>query len=711
MLDYRGDRPIEDPDDDKLECRVIAESIARCILSIPDPMGDAIAINGPWGSGKSSVVNMAIHTLRKEKDTPVIISFNSSCYRSEDGIVAGFFQEFYSGLKSDLRDSTVDLQPLVKLAYRATGVANMFGVGLDALTGMPGASGIASASNRLLEKTIEESEKIETLQKNVSKKLKRADQKILMVIDDIDRLSPEEAVAIFKLLKSVGRLSNVIYLLAYDRIETEKIIENKYKFNGNRYLEKVIQASFDIPKPTYQALENIVDERFKLVFQCAGSSNSSRVSNVMRDVVMQEVRNIRDIHRLFNMLSITFGVVKDDVDMADFIALETLRVFHPYAHHSIQYNKSVLTDPKELSDRKSLISKINDDIIKKMNKDKPSKEDKDKFWSLLASIFPPIGSSSIEHTERDVRAWNIEKRACSALHFDTYFRFSVSKEAVSESEFEDFLDSASDIDFVKSRMLKYIDIPSTSDRSKASFMLDILAQKVDSIDEKNVLPILIAIHSIADKLQYKSDSGMNFGHNVDNRMRIKWLSEKLFTMRFSVPQMSNRMLEICKSAPLNLQIEYCGVSLDYYYWEEGSVPRQQWVPFTKEDTDNYRRALSEKIADIYCRIGEEDYKDVIFKYGNYVQLISDLHMILKDKIKVESLFEAMLDISDENVLAVAKEFYHSSAKDIIELIQPRLFIVKLSNLDTEELDEEDRGVVSSVMEMFEECNEQWYEDE
>jgi hypothetical protein len=41
--------------------------------------------------------------------------------------------------------------------------------------------------------------------------------RFLIVIDDIDRLAPDETLLIFRLVKSVGRLPNVIYLLVFDR--------------------------------------------------------------------------------------------------------------------------------------------------------------------------------------------------------------------------------------------------------------------------------------------------------------------------------------------------------------------------------------------------------------------------------------------------------------------------------------------------------------
>jgi hypothetical protein len=63
----------------------------------------------------------------------------------------------------------------------------------------------------------------------------------LVVIDDIDRLSLDEALLIFRLVKSVGRLPKVMHLLVYDRQLAEKIANERFPSEGPHYLEKITQ--------------------------------------------------------------------------------------------------------------------------------------------------------------------------------------------------------------------------------------------------------------------------------------------------------------------------------------------------------------------------------------------------------------------------------------------------------------------------------------
>lgn len=705
---FHDDSPILDPEDDLLGHNALAKSIAKCILNIPKPNGDVIAIHGPWGSGKSSVINLVLHDIKQtetEKERPVIISFNSWCYRSEDGIVAGFFQEFYSGLSSMKGKSKVNAEVLLKLGARLIGPAKLFGLGLE-LAGMPGASGLISSGSEAIKELISEDEDTEALQRNVEKEIEKTEKRFLIVIDDIDRLSPEEAIAIFRVIKSVGRLKNVTYLLSYDRIITEKMIIDKYPPEGSHYLEKIVQANFDIPDPNQQQLSRILNMKIdKIISNLVTDEYNymdihNRIRDIFHEAVIPEIKTPRDVIRLSNMLSVTYPAVKMDVDIADFIALETFRLFRPQLYKEIRSNKLILTRSVEsFSKEKFQISSEEIDSIFLSNE---LERDRARLKSLLARIYPSTGPSFFRSSDRNMHSWNVEKRACSAFHFDTYFRFSASEETVSEFEFQEFIENADDQDFIKQKMLEFLSVKSAYERSKASIMLDMLSRRSESVDNKSVKSLLIAIYSVANELQEKRDNDVEFGYVTDNRKRIKWLSEKLFTMRFTVEDMSSMMREICKYAPLNLRIEYCGVSIDYYYWNEGSEPRQRWVPFTKEDTDDCRIELSREITEnIYNYIGEDNFRNVIFNYGNFLQIVSDLHMILNDEDKVETLFQSMLELSEENLFAVAKEFSKVSPKDIFDLIDAEFILCEFHELLGRVSNEEDRNIVRSVISSLE----------
>jgi predicted KAP-like P-loop ATPase len=100
------------------------------------------------------------------------------------------------------------------------------------MAGAKGVGAVTSGAMEFVSGLIQQDETVETLYAEISKALSDQQKRFLIVIDDIDRLSPEEALLIFRLVKSVGRLPNVIYLLVYDRDLAESVIADRYPSEG-----------------------------------------------------------------------------------------------------------------------------------------------------------------------------------------------------------------------------------------------------------------------------------------------------------------------------------------------------------------------------------------------------------------------------------------------------------------------------------------------
>lgn len=139
---------------------------------------------------------------------------------------------------------------LPKLGARLLKAGAILGGAADlAGAGAGGVGGVAGGAMEWLGGLIQQEEGVEKLHAELSKALAEQSRRFLVVIDDIDRLSPDEALLIFRLVKSVGRLPNVMYLLVYDRQLAEKIVSERFPSEGPHYLEKIVQAAFELPEP------------------------------------------------------------------------------------------------------------------------------------------------------------------------------------------------------------------------------------------------------------------------------------------------------------------------------------------------------------------------------------------------------------------------------------------------------------------------------
>ena len=111
----------------------------------------------------------------------------------------------------------------------------------------------------------------ESLQKQraeIEKGLEELNRRIIIVIDDIDRLDIDETKLIFRLVKLTSNFPNTVFLLAYDRVKVgERMNEGDTSrqdgIKGEEYLKKIIQLPFLIPKPDPEDIESVLYNTIK----------------------------------------------------------------------------------------------------------------------------------------------------------------------------------------------------------------------------------------------------------------------------------------------------------------------------------------------------------------------------------------------------------------------------------------------------------------
>ena len=656
VSDINDDCPITIPDNDKLRLDVLSESIARCILAIPNPNGNVVAINGPWGAGKSSLVNLVIEDIKRlgyESSCPIVIRFNSWLYRTEDGVISGFFQELYSELKSRSDKGEIDLGSLLSIIEQMAGMTSIIRPGMDLF--LPSAVGaiienFGETVSSAIKESKDEPRSVEDLRKNLSKEIKDLGKHILIVIDDIDRLSPEEALAVFRLIKSVGRLENVIYLLAYDRDVAERMIEKVYPSEKKIYLEKIVQASFDLPELEKFSIISILEERFKRIFGESILENSEHIYNAIDSIVIPEIKTPRDIHRLANIISVTYPPVRNCVNIADFIVIETFRLFRPNLYHEIRSRKQLLTESSTSVsdvDIENLPHRIEEIFLSK-----EPRSDHGRLKRSLISIFPFL-SGNYYHSEKDEKVYlNENRRIFSSISFDIYFRFSTSRDTISEAELVEFVQDISEsyvVDMqVKAVFTKYLDAKSDDGQTRASLLLDKLAYSKGFIGDKDLKPFIVALYKESKNLDVPSDSKIVFGHREDNLYRIKKLSRNMLTSRFDLVRVSDIMLAACMAAPLKFRASLCSSMCRHYGLGKYSE-FQEWVFLTIRDA-RFLQTL------IQVELVEHVKNDTIINIDGLPFFLADWANIADKPDNVENEFRRILEKDTGNAIRASNEF-------------------------------------------------------
>jgi hypothetical protein len=136
-LRLSNDSPIMSPPEDRFGLDPFASAIASSIAEMSAPSGMVLAINGKWGSGKSSAINLVKYHLRVhiEKQNIKVVNFNPWWFAGEDALTLAFLQELNKAigpsLPSRLRNSLATLGRSVSaIGATAGALANLKFAGL-----------------------------------------------------------------------------------------------------------------------------------------------------------------------------------------------------------------------------------------------------------------------------------------------------------------------------------------------------------------------------------------------------------------------------------------------------------------------------------------------------------------------------------------------------------------------------------------------------
>ena len=646
MPDF-NDEPISRPEQDLFGFDPFARSIAECIRRFRNPVGSVVAIHGPWGSGKSSVINLIRHHLADLEPELNIVPFQCWLYRTEDALAVGFFRELYAGLRPALASSRRSPKALQKLGGHVVGAGNLLGVIVGATAGSFWEKIVTSVSD-VLENFIKSDEGAEALQREVAEALEKSGQRFLVVVDDIDRLSPDEALVIFRLIKSAGRLPNVTYLLAYDRETTEKAVAEQFPSEGPHYLEKIVQAGFDIPDSGRAHLIAMLGARIDQAFGGASGHDPVHLANLFHEIVVPEIRTPRDVHRLANALSVTYQAVTGEVDTADFMGLETLRLFRPSVYQAIRANRSRLVGVGHDGHHVNRDQRARDyeDIFLGREPD----DDRSRLKDALMRLFPRLESVWATTHYTDDRNWSRQRRACSAAHFDTYFQFSVSPLTVPQSELQALISRSEDREFVRYQFLEALQEMQAEGRTKASYLLDELNYHAEALHVTDISSLLAALYSIADDLDVESDKEHGFDV-ADNMLRLHWLTRALLLDRTELPERSAILMDACRSASLSWLINISDSTYRAYHpRKEGEGPMAaDKCLMTEEAAETARGMALQRVREAAADgtlIQTKNLASVLFRWWEMVEGMSE---------EVREYCVSTLD-TDEGVARLARTF-------------------------------------------------------
>lgn len=317
----RSDNPIRRPEDDALGRVVSARHFARQVLELDATEGVVVGVLGPWGSGKTSFINLARPEF--ERAGVPVLDFNPWMFSGTQQLVESFFVELSAQLK--LRPDFGELgKNLAEYGEAFSGLAWLPLVG-------PWMERVRFAAKIVGTASKHRQEGVAGRRARIEKTLAALGKPIVIVIDDIDRLTTPEIRDIFRLVRLTASFPNLIYVVAFDRGRVEDALAEQ-GVPGRDYLEKILQLAIDLPRVpqsvlTRQAL-SALDAALGGI-EKTGPFQEKVWPDVFADIVSPLIRNMRDVRRYVAAVTGTVAALDGQVALADVLGVEAVRVFLP----------------------------------------------------------------------------------------------------------------------------------------------------------------------------------------------------------------------------------------------------------------------------------------------------------------------------------------------------------------------------------------------
>lgn len=476
--DVLVDPPIKSKTQDRLNRAPLAEKVADMVLSYKGHESFVIGIEGDWGSGKTSFIEMMLEHIKKTSKTnaPIVIKFNPWNFTNIDALYSDFFAQF-----GDCFGNKKKWINYGKKIFQRTNLdISFFGFSI-------GKSGAGTS--------------LRELRNQIESDLNKVDNKIIIVVDDIDRLDKQETREVFKLVKLNANFPNVTYILAYARDKVEVILGDD--FPGAEYLKKIVQVSFTLPQPPNHQLYAILGEELDKLLDAKPHKkvidkywDSNRWGNLAESGFKYIFKTIRDINRFVSSWRLDYLIVGyEEVNPIDFLGIEVIRVFAPQMYAAIRENKELFTKTDSLypgaRDDKDTRKKLFEEIL-----GKAPPEIRTHLQQACRQIFPVVDGlyTNMTYGHDWAPKWRKNLQVCSDECFDTYFLLAIPTGKTSQVELDAILSTLS-------KPKKFTqNLKQIKQSSKLKAVFDGLMDRMDKFSEKEKISLIQSLFEVGDYL-------------------------------------------------------------------------------------------------------------------------------------------------------------------------------------------------------------------
>jgi hypothetical protein len=551
---WSSDREGKHPDDDKLGRLEFAQRVAKELRGWRHKESLVVSLNGDWGSGKTTLVNLVLHYVAEQSTVateakPVVVRFNPWQWSGQDMLFEAFFTEIGDtlgrerpgkdgvalaqkwnrfGALSGVGRATAQLVEVSATALAASSLAaGSNGVAAGAATSagianwlkniFSGGQEVAQAASDA--HGITEVETVDEVRTDLRRMLLDMPAPLIVVIDDIDRLTKEQVRMLVQLVKANADFANVVYLLLYQKNIVARALDEVTCERGQDFLKKIVQVELEVPgAPDHRMREmltkglNDIWGRVRLRWD---PERQERWRRLFEDAVWPYFETPRDIKRFLGVLDFYFeGHTDGDVltvNPVDLVLIEALRMFDAEAfdavRRSFQKGRNVFIEV--LFDDKEAKAKFALSIDHLIDGRDLAEREKKRLRALLYGLFPQASEHGRDSSNHD--NWDRDYRICHHRHFPKYFQLHADPGDVPARFIAKFFDEENGRDECRNLIQEAID------QGQFQAMIERLWIMHEDFPEARVTPVVEALLDLTDCLP-EIKAGTEFAGDAEREL-------------------------------------------------------------------------------------------------------------------------------------------------------------------------------------------------
>lgn len=372
------------------------QGLSKFIMTCETPM--TVSLQGGWGTGKTTLFGLIKDNLeRGYREKCEIIEMNTWQFS-----VAQYQDNLIYVLMSKINERLNDPSIKDKLPSFMRSGGNLLKAGLSAVGAVSGNEAVAAAIE-IFEKMIKGNisdnydavEEVKSAFQEAINKHCKGDEnggnckRLIIFIDDLDRLAPEKAVELLEGIKNFIDCENCVFVLAIDEEVIYEGIEKKFgeklaESRKQRFFDKIIQVPFSLPVSSYD-IKGFIKKKLEND-GCSNADDKVIQSYVCAVKFIIGENNPRSIKRIFNLSKLheSFmtegkdGITIDDKARSMLFALVAFQVYYKENYNEL------------IRERDSGKKKIWERLTGKQEEQKEQKEDFSPFsllWSAISGLF------------------------------------------------------------------------------------------------------------------------------------------------------------------------------------------------------------------------------------------------------------------------------------------------------------------------------------